>query len=203
MAMNPDDGGIDHGVCMSGSSETASSIRLKTSALTQSRQRLKTVLQCPNDTGKSRHGRPVRAIHRTASTNSRGSPPVRPGSVGLPRPKGTIFSHCASERLNRSMANSFRSLNHKPRGRGKPLILNRPSFINALSRSKQCDALKLQAFQIGTFGKQITTRPRRLSAPGPSRPATPPRAASPRPAAARDRPSRRPRHAPGRPAPFQ
>jgi hypothetical protein len=50
---------------MSGWSETASKSRLKTSALTQSRYRLRTVFQGPNCGGRSRHGLPVRAIHKT------------------------------------------------------------------------------------------------------------------------------------------
>src|SRR6185437_2543252 len=89
---------------MSGSSEAASNIRLKTPAFTQSRKRLKTVFQGPNDGGRSRQGLPVRAIHSTASTNNRASPPVRPGSVALPRQKGCIFSHCASVKLNQPIA---------------------------------------------------------------------------------------------------
>src|SRR6266496_2716490 len=56
---------------MSGSSEVASKSRLKTSAFTQSRYRLKTVFQGPNSGGRSRHGLPVRAIHNTASTKRR------------------------------------------------------------------------------------------------------------------------------------
>ena len=70
---------------MSGSSETASNSRLKTSAFTQSRNRLKTVFQWPNSGGRSRHGLPVRAIHNTASTNRRLSSPLRPGSDLLPQ----------------------------------------------------------------------------------------------------------------------
>src|SRR3546814_9885843 len=56
---------------MSGSSEQASKIRMKTSALTQSRYRLKTVFQLPKAPGRSRHGLPVRTTHSTASTKSR------------------------------------------------------------------------------------------------------------------------------------
>src|SRR5713101_9364416 len=67
---------------ISGSSEAASKSRLKTSAFTQSRYRLKTVFQGPNSAGRSRHGLPVRAIHNTASTKRRLSSPLRPG-VGL------------------------------------------------------------------------------------------------------------------------
>jgi len=93
---------------MSGSSETASNNRLNTSALTQSRKRVKALFQCPNDGGKSRHGLPVRAIQSTASTNSRLFLPLRPGSPGLPRHSGSIFAHWASLNTSRFI----HSLNH-------------------------------------------------------------------------------------------
>ena len=64
---------------MSGSSETASNRRFHTSAFTQSRKRVYTLIQRPKARGRSRHGLPVRAIHNTASTNSRLSLPLRPG----------------------------------------------------------------------------------------------------------------------------
>jgi hypothetical protein len=51
------------------------------------------VLQLPNRSGRSRHGLPVRAIHSTASRNSRLSLPLRPGSVGLPRQCGSILAN--------------------------------------------------------------------------------------------------------------
>jgi hypothetical protein len=69
---------------------------------------LKTLFQWPNEGGRSRQGLPVRAIHSTASTNSRLSLPRRPGSPGLPRQSGSIFAHWASVKTNRSI----RSLNH-------------------------------------------------------------------------------------------
>src|SRR3978361_860384 len=53
---------------MSGSSETASNSRFQMSAFTQSRKRVNTLFQWPNDGGKSRQGLPVRASHSTAST---------------------------------------------------------------------------------------------------------------------------------------
>src|ERR1700694_2606445 len=93
---------------MSGSSEAASKSRLKTSAFTQSRYRLKTVFQGPNSGGRSRHGLPVRAIHNTASTNRRLSAPLRPGSDFFPRQCGSIFAHWASLSTYRSIP----SLNH-------------------------------------------------------------------------------------------
>src|SRR5690606_14706278 len=87
---------------MSGASEQASKSRRKTSALTQSRYRLKTVFQLPKKAGRSRHGLPVRTIQSTASTKRRLSFPLRPGSVGLPRQCGSIFAHWASVSTNRS-----------------------------------------------------------------------------------------------------
>jgi hypothetical protein len=106
---------------MSGSSEQASKSRRKTSALTQSRYRLKTVFHLPKKGGRSRHGLPVRTIQRTASTNRRLSLPLRPGSVGFPRQCGSILAHWASVSANRSI----RSLNHTHSQTGI-LNLNRP-----------------------------------------------------------------------------
>jgi len=95
-------------------------MRLTTSAFTQSRKRSNTVFHLPNIGGRSRHELLVRAMHSTASVSSRASPPVRPGSTSLPSQKGSIFSHCASVRLKRSMPNSFQSLNHSGRSPGIP-----------------------------------------------------------------------------------
>src|SRR5438874_1867690 len=106
---------------MSGSSEAASKSRLKTSAFTQSRYRLKTVFQGPNSGGRSRHGLPVRAIHNTASTKRRLSSPLRPGSDFFPRQCGCIFAHWASLSTYRSIP----SLNHNI-SLGGILNLNRP-----------------------------------------------------------------------------
>src|SRR3954463_9768602 len=89
---------------MSGSSEAASKSRLKTSARTQSRYRLKTLFQRPNSGGRSRQGLPVRAIHNIASTNRRLSAPLRPGSDFFPRQCGSIFAHWASVSTYRSIA---------------------------------------------------------------------------------------------------
>src|SRR5215213_2129254 len=93
---------------MSGSSETASNSRLKISARTQSRYRLKTVFHRPNVAGRSRQGLPVRAIHSTASTKRRLSAPLRPGSDFFPRQCSSIFTHWASVSIYRSI----RVLNH-------------------------------------------------------------------------------------------
>src|SRR5262249_30439110 len=51
---------------MSESSETASNSRFQTPAIAQSRKRVYTLFQLPNEAGRSRQGLPVRAIHRTA-----------------------------------------------------------------------------------------------------------------------------------------
>src|SRR3954467_1918087 len=101
---------------MSGSSETASNSRLKTLAFTQSRKRVKTLFQWPNESGRSRHGLPVRTIHSTASTNSRLSLPLRPGSPGLPRQRGSIVAHWASVKMKRSI----RGLKSQPSTGGNP-----------------------------------------------------------------------------------
>src|SRR5437588_8016014 len=93
---------------MSGSSETASNRRFHTPAFAQSRTRVNTLFQWPSKGGRSRHGLPVRAIHRTASINRRLSLPLRPGSPRLPRQSGSIFAHWASVKTNRSI----QSLNH-------------------------------------------------------------------------------------------
>src|SRR5882757_8135409 len=106
---------------MSGASEQASKSLVKTSALTQSRYRLKTVFQLPKSGGRSRHGLPVRTIQSTASTNRRLSLPLRPGSVGLPRQCCSIFAHWAFVSTNRSI----QSLNHS-QASGGILILNSP-----------------------------------------------------------------------------
>src|SRR5215208_4093982 len=81
---------------LSGSSETAANNRCQTSALTQSRKRVKTLFQFPNERGRSRQELPVRTSHSTASTKSRLSLPLRPGSPGLPRQRDSIFAHWAS-----------------------------------------------------------------------------------------------------------
>src|SRR3954464_5477258 len=105
----------------SGSSETASNNRRQTSAFTQSRKRVKTLFQFPNEGGRSRQGLPVRTIHSTASTNRRLSLPLRPGSPGLPKQSGSIFAHRASVSTKRSI----RGVNHSP-ARMKSVNPNRP-----------------------------------------------------------------------------
>src|SRR3546814_4051806 len=62
---------------MSGSSEQASKLRRKTSALTQTRYSLKTVFQFPKPPGRSRHGLPLRTTPSTLYNTSRLSRPLR------------------------------------------------------------------------------------------------------------------------------
>src|SRR5271167_615199 len=58
--------------------------RSQTPSLDQREKRTKTLFQLPKTSGRSRHGEPVRANQSTASTNSRLSAPVLPGSLLLP-----------------------------------------------------------------------------------------------------------------------
>src|SRR6478752_6314450 len=126
---------------MSGSSEQASKSRMKTSALTQSRYRLKTVFHLPKKAGRSRHGLLVRTIQSTASTKRRLSLPLRPGSLGLPRQCGSIFAHWASVSTNRSI----QSLNHNQASGG---ILNLEGSVRSRGRtcpedgSGECDLIE-------------------------------------------------------------
>ena len=98
----------------SGSVDNALKMFSKAPRLTQRRKRLNTEFQLPNETGRSRQGAPVRAIHKTASTKSRPSAPVWPGSLSLPRQYGSIAAHCASVRMVRSNVETplqFQTLN--------------------------------------------------------------------------------------------
>src|SRR5882757_9440285 len=106
---------------MSGSSEAASKRRLKTAGFDPIEVTHAHTVPLTELLGRSRQGLPVRAIHNTASTNSRLLPPLRPGSLGLPKQCGSIFAHWASVKTNLSI----KSLNHTKPSRGI-LFLNRP-----------------------------------------------------------------------------
>ena len=94
-------------------SAKALKILWKASALTHRRNRLNTEFYLPNCSGRSRHGQPVRAIHSTASTNSRGLGPVRPGSHSRPRQCGAMSAHCVSVKVIRiKIASYLATLNH-------------------------------------------------------------------------------------------
>ncbi|QIE29642.1 hypothetical protein SBC2_77180 (plasmid) [Caballeronia sp. SBC2] len=66
-------------------------------------KRMYTLFQRPNSAGKSRHGAPVRAIHSTASTNSRLSAAVRPRSPALPGSNNATRSYWSSRNIIRGM----------------------------------------------------------------------------------------------------
>jgi len=74
----------------------AANTRCHTPARDQRANRWYTLFQFPNCGGRSRHGLPVRAIHSTASTNSRLSAPVRPRSPSLPGKNASMRFHCSS-----------------------------------------------------------------------------------------------------------
>ena len=61
-----------------------------------SNERGNTVFHLPKKGGRSRHGLPVRAIHNTASTNSRLSFAVTPTVSSRPGKRPSIFSHWSS-----------------------------------------------------------------------------------------------------------
>src|SRR5215213_8552185 len=86
----------------SGSPDRRSKSRSNTPARAQRRKRCKTLFQRPNAVGRSRHGRPVRTRHSTASRNSRLSFAVTPLSDALPGNSGATFSQTASLTTNRS-----------------------------------------------------------------------------------------------------
>jgi curved DNA-binding protein CbpA len=62
----------------SGSSDSASKMRRQTPFSLHRLKRRKTLFHSPNASGRSRHGEPVRTIHKTPSTNIRLSRPVEP-----------------------------------------------------------------------------------------------------------------------------
>ena len=82
---------------------------------------------CRTRSAGSRHGAPLRASHRTASTNRRSSWPVTPRSAALPGIESWIQSHYASDRTVRIKTASFQKtvLNHADAYLGIPLIVHR------------------------------------------------------------------------------
>src|SRR5512134_99124 len=94
----------------SGSSARAAKMRCHTPLWLQRSKRRHTLFQLPNATGRSRHGEPVRAIHRTPSTNMRLFSPVPPGSLSFPTQSGSIRAHCSSSNTNRTAVPKTASL---------------------------------------------------------------------------------------------
>src|SRR5512134_1937616 len=80
----------------SGSCDNASNIPSKTPLSAHRRKRFHTEDHLPYNAGRSRHGAPARAIHKTASINRRLFSPDRPGSPVLPGRRGEMRSHWAS-----------------------------------------------------------------------------------------------------------
>ena len=111
MAVDLDDGGIDHGIFHVGLIREGIEKPLENIGLapvTEAPERRAPVAEIA---GRSRHGLPVRTIHSTASMNRRLSLPLRPGSVGLPRQCGSIFAHWASVNTKRSIKSLIPSPN--------------------------------------------------------------------------------------------
>ena len=109
----------------SGSPDKVTNIRSKTPLSAHRRKRFHTENQFPNGAGRSRQGEPVRAIHKTPSTNMRLSSPERPGSPSLPATSGAICAHCASLKAKRIKADlHFSALNQEIARLGIPLVTN-------------------------------------------------------------------------------
>ena len=105
----------------SGSPDSAANSRSKTPLAAQRRKRRNTEFHDPYRAGRSRQGgvqqgpwpapqarvlnggAPTRAIHKTASRNSRLSAAERPGSPSLPGSKGATRAHIASLKAARSI----------------------------------------------------------------------------------------------------
>jgi hypothetical protein len=86
----------------SGSPDNCSNKRSKTPFTAHLRNRRKLEFQLPKLAGKSRHGAPVPASHKTASRNLRLSAAERPLSPTLPGSNELTRSHCSSLNLCRS-----------------------------------------------------------------------------------------------------
>jgi hypothetical protein len=117
--MDLDDGGVDHGelhirIIRYSLEKPLENIGLHPVAIA-----LEDRVPLAEKLGKVAPGLPVRAIQSTASTNSRLSPPLRPGSLGFPKQCRSIFAHWPSVITNRSIP----SLNQLEMGIP---ILNRP-----------------------------------------------------------------------------
>src|SRR5262245_36043928 len=82
---------------LSGSPVRLANTRSHTPAFAQRVKRLCTVFHFPYRSGRSLQRAPERSTHKTPFTNSRLSPPVRPGSVGLPGNRSSMRRHCTSD----------------------------------------------------------------------------------------------------------
>jgi hypothetical protein len=103
--------------CRSVSAPSTATIRCQTPLLPQREKRVYTLCQLPNDSGRSRHGLPVRAIHKTASTNCRLSLAVTPQSPALPGNRCSMRSHWSFRSIFRTGSGLFektRMYRHQP-----------------------------------------------------------------------------------------
>ncbi len=91
----------------SGSCQTFNS-RSQTPCLDQRWKRWNTEFQSPKRSGRSRHGAPVRATHKTALMNLRLSWAVRPGSEDLPGSSSLIRSHCSTSYRHKTLGKVWR-----------------------------------------------------------------------------------------------
>ena len=108
MAVDLDDGGVDHGVLHVRFLRGRIEKPFENIGLYPVSEALEDAIPGAELAGRSRQGLPVRAIQSTASTKRRLSPPLRPGSDSFPRQCGSILAHWASVSTYRSIP----SLNH-------------------------------------------------------------------------------------------
>jgi hypothetical protein len=86
---------------MSASPPSTSATRSQTPLSRQRAKRMYVLCHLPNACGRSRHGLPVRRIQRTASTKSRLSFAVQPGSLALPGNRCSMRAHWSSRSIFR------------------------------------------------------------------------------------------------------
>ena len=90
----------------SASADKALNRRSKRPFLAHLRKRRNTEFHSPNSLGRSRHGAPVLAVHKTASRNSRLSLAERPRSPSFPGSNGATRSHYESLIMRRGIHRS-------------------------------------------------------------------------------------------------
>src|SRR3984893_834973 len=109
----------------SGSSDKAWKSLSNTPLSAHRRKRFHTENHFPKQSGRSRHGAPVRTTHNTPSTNRRLFSPLRPGTPFLPGRRGAIRSHWTSDRTVRIKADlHFSALNQLSLSSGIPNPMN-------------------------------------------------------------------------------
>jgi hypothetical protein len=127
----------------SGSPDNHSKMRSNTPATAQRLKRWNTLFQVPKSLGRSRHGRPVRTRHNTASRKSLLLRAVTPRSDALPGKNAATFDHLLSSTTKRSRSTMIQtppiqSLNHNSNRAGNPYCqqnLGKPALRDA---NRQC-----------------------------------------------------------------